>query len=55
MIEEMRQRRYQENKISIPENFQSTAREVRLSLFADTIDLMAAIVDDALWSVHVDP
>lgn len=55
MMREMRSRREQERPVDIPEGYKSTAKEVRLSLLADTVDLMAAIINDARWSVHVDP
>lgn len=55
MISEMRKRRYQEQKVTIPEAYQQTAQEVRLPILSDTIDLMIAISDDAPWRVHVDP
>lgn len=54
-ITEMRQRRYQEREVSIPDTYRATSQEVRLSLVGDTVDLMAAIIDDAPWRVHVDP
>ena len=55
MMQDMRDRRYQEKSVLIPEAYKQTAREVRLPLLADTIDLMVAICDDAPWNVHVDP
>ena len=55
MMQEMRQRRYQDKAVEVPEAYRQTAKEVRLPLLADTIDLMIAICDDAPWNVHVDP
>lgn len=55
MMKEMRERREQERPVDIPKGYQGTAREVRLSLLSDTVDLMAAIVNDAQWHCHVDP
>jgi hypothetical protein len=54
-MREIRKRRYLEHSVAIPEQYQATANEVRLSLIADTINLKAAIIDDAPWRVHVDP
>lgn len=55
MMSDMRERREQSRPVEIPKAYQSTAKEVRLSLLADTVDLMAAIINDAVWHVHVDP
>jgi hypothetical protein len=55
MMRDMRLRRNQDKAVEIPEAYRQTAREVRLPLLADTIDLMVAICDDAPWNVHVDP
>lgn len=55
MMQQMRERRFQDKAVEIPEAYRQTAREVRLPLLADTIDLMVAICDDAPWTIHVDP
>jgi hypothetical protein len=55
MMRDMRDRREQENPVSIPVGYKGIAKEVRLSLLSDTVDLMAAIINDAKWHVHVDP
>ena len=55
MMGEMRARREQTRDVDIPKAYKTSAREVKLSLLADTVDLMTAIVNDAQWHVHVDP
>ena len=54
-FKEIRQHRYRQVKVTIPEAYQGTTKQIRLPLIRDAIDLMATIINRAEPRFHVDP